>query len=83
MTSVETFEFQAEINDLMSLIINTFYSNKDIFLRELISNGSDAIDKARHQLLVAGETLREFEIKITANKEANTVTIEDNGVGMS
>lgn len=79
----ETYEFQAEINDLMSLIINTFYSNKDIFLRELISNASDAIDKARHQLLVGGQDLREFEIKITGNKENNTLTIEDNGIGMS
>ena len=81
--NTETFAFQAEINDLMSLIINTFYSNKDIFVRELISNASDAIDKARHQLLVNGGDMRDFEIKLMANKEQNTLTIEDNGVGMT
>ena len=81
--TTETFAFQAEINDLMSLIINTFYSNKDIFVRELISNASDAIDKARHQLLVNGGEMRDFEIKLIANKEHNTLTIEDNGIGMT
>jgi molecular chaperone HtpG len=79
----DTYTFQAEINQLMSLIINTFYSNKDIFLRELISNASDAIEKERHSLLTKNCELPLFNIQIIPNKEAKTLTIIDNGIGMS
>eukprot|EP00484_Ammonia_sp_Unknown_P012100 CAMPEP_0197073424 /NCGR_PEP_ID=MMETSP1384-20130603/210596_1 /TAXON_ID=29189 /ORGANISM="Ammonia sp." /LENGTH=871 /DNA_ID=CAMNT_0042512261 /DNA_START=58 /DNA_END=2674 /DNA_ORIENTATION=+ len=85
-TGGESKEFQAEVNRLMEIIVNSLYKTRDIFLRELISNANDAIDKVRMLSLTDKELLgdnTEFEIKVQADRESGTLTILDTGIGMS
>src|SRR5450755_2734449 len=82
----ETLQFKTELKQLLHLIIHSLYSHKDIFLRELISNASDAIDTARFQSLTNQDLLEdnaEWKIKIIPDETAGTLTISDNGIGMS
>ncbi|MEL7059323.1 MAG: molecular chaperone HtpG [Acidobacteriota bacterium] len=83
----ETFEFRAETRQLLDIVIHSLYSNKEIFLRELISNASDALDRHRHEVLVAGETVEEDALRIelapSTEGDGRTLRVSDNGVGMS
>ena len=85
-TQKETLGFQTEVKQLLHLMIHSLYSNKEIFLRELVSNASDAADKLRFEALAKPELLEggdALKIRISYDKDARTVTIEDNGIGMS
>ena len=85
-THQESFSFQAEAVQILDLVIHSLYSNKEIFLRELISNASDAIDRLRLELLTRSELPEEdgpLQIRVSYDKDAGTITVADNGIGMS
>jgi len=82
----ETHDFQADVKQLLHLVVHSLYSHKEIFLRELISNASDAIDKVKFRALTEHELLgeeKDLKIRVSASKDAKTITIEDTGVGMT
>ncbi|MES9813339.1 MAG: molecular chaperone HtpG [Candidatus Thiodiazotropha sp.] len=82
----ETLDFQAEVSQVLNLVIRSLYSNKEIFLRELVSNASDAAEKLRFEALTDEALFEEdpeLKVRVTLDKEAGTVTISDNGIGMS
>ena len=86
MAAAETLAFQAETKELLRLMIHSLYTEKDIFLRELISNASDALDRLRFESLTNNELLEgndKFEIRIDVNKDDRTLTISDSGIGMT
>lgn len=86
MTATQKHPFQAEVSQVLHLVVNSLYSNKEIFLRELVSNASDALDKLRFRALSEKELLgenEELKITITPDEEAGTLTIADNGIGMT
>src|SRR6478672_4159454 len=85
-TNTETFQFQAEARQVLDLMIHSLYTNKEIFLRELISNASDALDRLRFEALTRPELIRaddKLEIWIESDPNARTLTIHDNGIGMN
>ena len=81
--SGETFKFESNVARVMDIIINSLYSNKDVFLRELISNAADACDKKRFLSLTDGKTAENLGIRVYPDREKNTLTIEDRGLGMN
>ncbi|MFP3982227.1 MAG: molecular chaperone HtpG [Desulfurivibrionaceae bacterium] len=86
MATTETREFQAEVKQLLDIVINSLYTERDIFLRELISNAADALEKFRHQQLIEDEVFdpeASLEINISVNEDENTLTISDSGIGMT
>jgi molecular chaperone HtpG len=86
MTKVEEHRFQAETKRLLELMIHSLYTNKEIFLRELISNASDALDRLRFEALTNPTLLKEndkYEIRLETDKEARTLSVSDTGIGMS
>ena len=84
--SKETFSFQTEVSRLLDIVAGSLYSNREIFLRELISNASDACDKLRHQALTAPSLIEgdhDFKIALSVDAKAKTITVSDNGIGMN
>ncbi|WP_122617819.1 molecular chaperone HtpG [Streptomyces sp. Tu 4128] len=84
--TTETFEFQVEARQLLQLMIHSVYSNKDVFLRELVSNASDALDKLRLAVLrddAPGADVSDLHVELEIDKDARTLTVRDNGIGMS
>ena len=82
----ETKQFQAEVKEILDLMVHSLYSHREIFLRELVSNASDALDKLRYEEAAnseLGSSGAEKHIRLTPNKEAKTLTITDSGIGMS
>src|ERR1044071_6074268 len=85
-TTKETLGFQAEVRQLLKLMIHSLYSNKEIFLRELVSNASDAADKLRFEALTDKalyENDPDLKIRVSFDAKARTITVSDNGIGMS
>ena len=84
-TQKETLGFQAEVTQLLDLMIHSLYSNKEIFLRELVSNASDAVDRLRFDALSDAalyEKDSDFKIRVAYDKDARTITVSDNGIGV-
>ena len=81
--SKDNMQFQTEVQQLLQLMIHSVYSNKDIFVRELVANAADAVDKARFEAISHPEYNQDWEIRISADKEAGTLTFTDNGIGMN
>ena len=79
----DNLQFQTEVQQLLQLMIHSVYSNKDIFVRELVANAADALDKARFESISRPELAREWEIRIAADPKAGTISVSDNGIGMT